>query len=164
MMMISGVQRDHPLDRNFRDEVLVQIDAIEQQLLTLKASLAAAPLETADWSPACLATRIRRLLKARRARDRFFGRNLFADPAWDILLEAYAASLLEQRTSVTALCNAAAVPATTALRWLNKLEQERMLQRRQDPLDSRRTWIELTPAAVTMMRDYLESISATLPI
>jgi hypothetical protein len=33
---------------------------------------------------------VRALLKMRRNRDRFFGADMFADPAWDILLELYA--------------------------------------------------------------------------
>ena len=104
------------------------------------------------------------MLKARRVRQDFFGEDLFADPAWDILLEAYASQLLQQRTSVTALCNAAAVPATTALHWVKKLEEEGLLDRRQDPLDARRWWVELSSGANAKMRRYLEAVSLTLPI
>ena len=36
---------------------------------------------------------VRAIIKQRRNRDRFFDAQLFADPAWDILLELYAAEL-----------------------------------------------------------------------
>jgi hypothetical protein len=43
-------------------------------------------------------------------REQFFGPDLFADPAWDILLDLYAARLEQQRVAVSSLCIAAAVP------------------------------------------------------
>ena len=147
-----------------RLHALSQIASLERQLNELKASLQPVSGQSASGDAAATALYIRRLLKARRARDQFFDGTLFADPAWDILLEAYAAYLLQQRSSVTALCAAAAVPGTTALRWLNKLEQEGLLIRRDDPLDGRRTWMELTPAAAATMRRYLDALSITLVI
>lgn len=147
-----------------REELLNQVEAIEQQLADLRALLAAEPRPLLEECPLVLANRIRRQLKARRARTHFFGENLFADPAWDILLEAFATHLLQQRTSVTALCNAAAVPPTTALRWVNRLEEEQLLVRRDDPLDGRRSWIEISPRGEATMRRYLDSVSVTLPL
>lgn len=101
---------------------------------------------------------VRDLLKSRRARDRFFDPELFADPAWDILLELYAAELGQQRTSVSALCAAAAVPATTALRWIKTLEKNGLLVRTDDPMDGRRTFISLTSDAFDRMERYFKAI------
>src|SRR5437762_3206264 len=51
---------------------------------------------------------VRAILRARRSRDRFFDASLFADPAWDMLLELYLAELLgERRLSVGSLCQSA---------------------------------------------------------
>jgi len=110
----------------------------------------------ADGRVAANPTRVRATLKGRRVREAIFGDGLFADPAWDILLEAYASMLRQRRTSVTDLCHAAAVPHTTALRWVAKLEHDGWLRRRDDPLDARRSWIELTGRGITAM----ERISA----
>jgi hypothetical protein len=52
---------------------------------------------------------------ARRLRERLLPAGLFADPAWDMLLDLYAAEIEEQPVSVTSACIAAAAPATTAL-------------------------------------------------
>ena len=163
-MNFDGNDRRGPDSPNGREGALAQIEQVEQQLQALKESLVPQPGDLIDEPPAATATRIRRVLKARRVRQDFFGEDLFADPAWDILLEAYASQLLQQRTSVTALCNAAAVPATTALRWVRKLEEEGLLDRRQDPLDARRSWVELSNGANAKMRRYLEAVSLTLPI
>ncbi len=114
--------------------------------------------------PKFKASDIRRLLEARRARASFFGADLFADPAWDILLFTFAAHLDQQRVSIGAVCDAAAVPSTTALRWINKLEQDGLVTRSDDPLDRRRAWVELTVSAVEAMERYLETVlRAALP-
>jgi DNA-binding MarR family transcriptional regulator len=113
-------------------------------------------LRTADQS--ITAREIRQLLKARRARAAFFGADLFADPAWDILLFTYAARLEQQRVSIGAVCESAAVPSTTALRWINKLEQDGWVSRSDDPLDGRRAWIELSADGLERMERYLESV------
>jgi len=109
------------------------------------------------------AQQIKSLLKARRARDQFFDKQLFADPAWDILLDAYATKLQQKRMSVSDLCHAAAVPAATALRWIAALERKGWLQRRDDPLDRRRAWIELTPHGIEAMDGYWCAISSYFP-
>lgn len=104
------------------------------------------------------AKEIRQLLNARRARAAFFGADLFSDPAWDILLFTYAARLEQQRVSIGAVCESAAVPSTTALRWINKLEQDGWVSRSDDPLDGRRAWIELSPRGLVRMERYLDSV------
>jgi DNA-binding MarR family transcriptional regulator len=106
---------------------------------------------------------IRLLIRARRARGIVFGNDLFSDPAWDILLEAYAAELDQVRISVSALCGAAGVPATTGLRWVKKLEQDGWLVRCEDPLDSRRSWIGLSAAGAAAMSRYMHSIRGVVP-
>ena len=102
--------------------------------------------------------RVREHLRVRRARERFFGSELFADPAWDILLELYAAELGQQRITVSCLCVAAAVPATTALRWINSLVKKGLLERTNDPMDARRIFVSLSSGAFEAMQDYFASI------
>lgn len=93
----------------------------------------------------------RDLLRARRQRDHFLGHDLFADPAWDMILDLMAARLAGERVSVSSLCIAAAVPPTTALRWIRHLTQRGLFERRPDTQDGRRVFIALsdkTAAAV----------------
>jgi DNA-binding MarR family transcriptional regulator len=108
---------------------------------------------------------IRRVQTARRARATFFSEDLFADPAWEVLLELYAAELAQRRVSISKVSAAAGVPGTTALRWIQRLEQEKFVQRESDPLAARRAWIALTPSGSSSMHSYFEAISkASLPI
>ncbi|MBS3961416.1 MAG: MarR family transcriptional regulator [Sandarakinorhabdus sp.] len=102
--------------------------------------------------------RIRTHIKARRARNRFFAVDLFADPAWDMLLDLSAARMEGRRVSVSSLCIAAAVPTTTALRWIKTLIDRDLFVRESDPADARRAFIGMTPATVNAMQACLEAV------
>jgi len=101
---------------------------------------------------------VRAVQVARKRRLALFPDGLFSDPAWEILLELYAVHLDQQRTSITSVCAASFVPATTALRWIAKLEQEGLVVRTDDPLDARRSWIALTSDGVERMRSFFECL------
>lgn len=94
--------------------------------------------------PAISGQQVRAVLRARRLREHIVAPDLFADPAWDILLDLMAARLERTRVSVSSLCIAAAVPPTTALRWIRQLTDRGLLQRQADPRDGRRIFIALS--------------------
>lgn len=100
---------------------------------------------------------IRSIIRARRLRDHFFRDELFADPAWDMLLDLMAARVERQRVAVSSLCIAAAVPPTTALRWIKTLCDQGLFVRVADPEDGRRVFIELSGETAAMMEAYLKS-------
>ncbi|MEO0464301.1 MAG: MarR family transcriptional regulator [Pseudomonadota bacterium] len=101
---------------------------------------------------------VRAMIAARQARGRFFDANLFADPAWDMLLDLTAAHAENARVSVTSLCIAACVPATTALRWLKQMVETGVFVRVADPEDGRRAFIELSESSQQAMARYFESV------
>ncbi|WP_423828193.1 MarR family transcriptional regulator [Sphingomonas oleivorans] len=102
---------------------------------------------------------IRTLIRARRLRDQYFDSALFADPAWDMLLDLMAARLDARKVAVSSLCIAAAVPPTTALRWIKMLTDEGLLIRVADPHDGRRVFIELSDAAAEGMAAYMRTLA-----
>jgi DNA-binding MarR family transcriptional regulator len=101
---------------------------------------------------------VRAVIRARRLRTRYFPEHLFADPAWDMLLDLLQAEIAQLRVPVSSLCIAAAVPATTALRWLKTLVQEGIFVRRADPHDGRRVFVELAPDASRALRRYFADV------
>lgn len=104
------------------------------------------------------AARVRDLLRARRMRADFLAGGLFADPAWDMLLDLLAARLEQERVSVSSLCIASAVPPTTALRWIRTLTDDGLVVRQADPHDGRRIFIALADgAAEALTRWFLAS-------
>ncbi len=97
---------------------------------------------------------VRQVIEQRRLRDEFFDAKLFADPAWDILLDLTAARAENLRVSVSSLCIAAAVPPTTALRWVREMEEAGLLDRVADDTDKRRVFIALADGAANAMAAY----------
>ena len=97
------------------------------------------------------------------ARQHFFPDGLFSDPAWDMLLDLTHARLSEKRISVSSLCIAARVPATTALRRIGDLVNEGLVTRIRDENDGRRVFVELTEDGFSRMMAYIENIRGALP-
>lgn len=103
---------------------------------------------------------VRAVIRARRLRARFFDAELFADPAWDMLLDLFQAEIAQHRVPVSSLCIAAAVPPTTALRWIKTMTDTGLFRRRADPHDGRRIFVELAPDASGAMRRYFAQVGA----
>ena len=101
---------------------------------------------------------VRQVIRARRLRARFFDEELFADPAWDMLLDLLQAEIAQHRVPVSSLCIAAAVPATTALRWIKTMTDVGLFKRRADPHDGRRIFVELSAGASDAMRRYFGEV------
>jgi hypothetical protein len=101
---------------------------------------------------------IRAMIRARRLRDQYFSGELFADPAWDMLLDLLLARLERRTVAVSSLCIAAAVPPTTALRWIKRLTEEGIFIRTADPRDGRRVFIDLSDEAADAMASYIGAI------
>lgn len=101
---------------------------------------------------------VRAIIRARRMRSRYFDAELFADPAWDMLLDLVQAEIDQLRVPVSSLCIAAAVPATTALRWIKTMTDSGLFVRRADPHDGRRVFVEMAPDTSLAMRRYFAEI------
>lgn len=112
-------------------------------------------------SEADLAQLARRISHWRRRRDALLDPIIFADPEWDILLDLYAQSGFGRRISMSSLCIAAAVPATTALRCINAMVDQGVLAKSRDANDARRVLVELTEETRAKMRSWLLQVAAS---
>lgn len=140
-----------------------QTDSIREPLLSaLRAvdQLAKVPTTPGKVSEA----EVRSILSLRRRRERFFDGELFADPAWDILLELYAADLGQRPLSVSSVCVGAAVPATTALRWIGVLQKNNLIERRADRLDGRRVFLVLSQSGKDAMDRFFRAVPSALSL
>ena len=137
-------------------ERMLELQRDAQRIAQAISELAEA--RPADSARPVSAPRIRAHIRARRLRDRFFSGALFADPAWDMLLDLGAARLEGRQVSVSSLCIAAAVPTTTALRWVKTLVDRGLFQRESDPDDARRAFIHLAPQAASALEACLDAV------
>jgi len=152
-----------------RDRSAERLRQLSEEVSRIASSLArlstgpSAPQPAVEQVPAgalppLSADAVRNVIRARRLRARYFSEELFADPAWDMLLDLLQAEITQLRVPVSSLCIAAAVPATTALRWLKTLVTQGLFVRRPDPHDGRRVYVELAPDASHALRRYFADV------
>lgn len=102
---------------------------------------------------------VRSILRQRQKRSEMFGAELFADPAWDMLLDLTAARAEHRRVSITSLCIASGVPATTALRWIGQMVDAGLFERVKDSDDARRAFVALTDRSADAMARYFADVA-----
>lgn len=98
----------------------------------------------------------------RRRSDIFADATLFGEPAWDIMLDLFIAAKERKRLPVTSACIGAAVPATTALRWLTVLEEKGLIVREADATDARRVFVRLSSDGYEKMVAYFSNVAGDL--
>jgi hypothetical protein len=159
--------RLHDVGRDEGAVILQQLSEDVGRIAAILASLSEEEAAAAAMRPAegaeknetgVDAATIRAMIRARRLRDQYFRGDLFADPAWDMLLDLMAARLEKNRVAVSSLCIAAAVPATTALRWIKALTDRGLFVRSADPQDGRRVYIELSDDTARALATYLRAL------
>lgn len=109
----------------------------------------------ADARDLAFAVLAEQLYQERRRRSRHFPPHLFAEPAWDILLDLFVNGVRKRAISITSACIAGGIPATTGLRWLGLLEKEGLLVRETSGDDARVTWVRLSEQGMDAVRGYI---------
>lgn len=90
-----------------------------------------------------LLSRARIVIATRRTRERYFDRDLFGEPAWDILLALYVTEDSGSRFTTSKLADFIGVPLSTVVRWIKTLEQQSLVERVDHPTDRRVVFIHL---------------------
>lgn len=92
-----------------------------------------------------LALRVaKQAVAVRRSRERSFGEDLFADPAWEVLIDLFIAQVEGKDVTIGDACIAASVPLTSALRCCQALHSRKLVRREADQRDKRRVLLRLT--------------------
>lgn len=98
----------------------------------------------------------------RGRRMQIFSKDLFGEPAWEILLVLYA-ELDRTRLTFARITDKLDLPASTVLRWLRVLEGKQLVVREPHPTDQRSAFLKLTPDAINMLDMYLSEAIARAP-
>lgn len=106
-----------------------------------------------------LISRAREILAERRRRYELFGKGMFGEPAWEILLLLY---VLESgpRLTLSRLAELSGASKSTALRWLDYLESQHWIRREPHPTDKRSAFVELTEIGRARLEAYLSDTPA----
>lgn len=106
------------------------------------------PAETGNALTAMAVKKAQDLIEITKRRSRLVSvANLFADPAWFILLDLFVRQHSGLQTSVFSACHASFSPVTTALRHLAILTERKIIEREYDSVDQRRIFLRLTEEA-----------------
>jgi DNA-binding MarR family transcriptional regulator len=158
--------RNEPFPKKKRDVSLaphgpepIDSSSLAKELIYIASQLEKIPASpiTPDTFGFSVKQFIDEIKRVRLLRAKFFPEDLFADPAWDMLLELKQAEINQLKVPVSNLCSASGVPATTALRWIAILADRRMIIRKPDPLDGRRVFVSLHPETSELLERYFES-------
>lgn len=95
------------------------------------------------------------MVESRERRKKFFNASMFGEPAWDVLLALYLAEASGVRTNVNTLTLSAGVAPTTALRWIDYLENQQLVRREKHPTDARASIVRITDKAQRALELYL---------
>jgi DNA-binding MarR family transcriptional regulator len=97
----------------------------------------------------------RALLEDRRRRDRIFNPGMFGEPAWELLLNLYVMDKDGPRLTIGRLIDSTNCPQSTALRWLQYLKDQGLIEKQEHPGDARTAFITLTNKARDALDRYL---------
>ena len=163
--MSDGISRESLSDEVGWDRLRSTSEAIAEpgKQLCQALSMERAPLPLAPpLSPTELLHVARRLWASRRIRDRIFGREMFPNPAWNLLLDLFIAGEEGRNVTIKSACGAAGVPQSTALRHIAHLIEVRLTNRVQHPSDARSAYLKLTERGRGRMIEFL-SLTAACP-
>lgn len=102
------------------------------------------------------------ILSLRRQRSEILGHGLFSDPAWDIMLQLFAAKLRGRKMRFTDLMSDA--PASTLARWAAVLEERGLVSGHLDPLIPSALSLELSERGAAKMARLLQSLDRLHPV
>lgn len=140
-----------------REDLLLRIEVLQREIAGLKKTAKSLPVHPHP-SHGLDAVCLRQIVRVHRSRADLFDKNFFADPAWEILLEAYIATLGGPKVSISGLYHASGAPETTAARWIRKLEDDGWLIRLQDLEDGRRSWVQMSQKGYAAMDRYFATL------
>ena len=107
-----------------------------------------------DTSNLALVTRAQEEFENRRRRIKIFGRKMFGEPAWDMLLALYINDHAGPRQTVGSLIENAGMVPSTGKRWIEFLVDNGFIARDKHPNDARTHFVFLTDRARALLRSY----------
>lgn len=159
---------EHPfIDQNRTAPALFEMDLREVQTLTRLLSKVIAGVGPHSGTPVspervqkvALAEAYYRFRRKReRIADETFGKGLFVDPAWDILLDLYIQAGRGVDVNVSSACLASIAPPTTALRYIAELEGRGIISRTPTARDARLLIVQLTERGCAMVEKIIDQM------
>jgi DNA-binding MarR family transcriptional regulator len=105
-----------------------------------------------------LAAKARAIFSERNRRSQHFSPAMFGELGWDMLLALYITDFAGGRQTVGQLVSLVGAPPTSALRWIDYLEKERLISRESHPRDRRTVLVSITNRGRQKLDEYLSTL------
>ena len=105
-----------------------------------------------------LVLKARAVMSERKRRTRFFKKAMFGEAAWDMLLALYITDYAGRRQTISKLVDWANAPRSTANRWIDYLERERLIVRSPHPDDRRFVFVDLAEKGRRLLNEYFSTL------
>ncbi|WP_060977109.1 MULTISPECIES: winged helix DNA-binding protein [Pseudomonadota] len=81
-----------------------------------------------------------------------------SDPAWDMLLDLFVGHITGRDVSVTSACLASRRPATTSLRYIERMAKQGLIRREKDCNDNRKVYLRMTEKAFRAVAKWIDAL------
>lgn len=139
---------------------LEQVHAVKRVAGNSQPQCAAAPAETKSVDDTELVIRAENLLKWSRLKAQYLnlGTGLFSDSCWDMCLDIYICDLKDERITVSSVAHSSGIPMTTAMRYINVMSEEGLLEKTPNPSDNRMIFVSTSASCKERMSDVLKKL------
>jgi hypothetical protein len=122
-----------------------KIEALEQ-LVAVKENPDSHSISATELSTVELIDRAKKHLQWSRAKGQMMdpGNGLFSDGCWNMCLDIYICNLNEQPVTVSSIAHSSGIPMSTAMRYINVMTEQKLLQKNLNPADNRMVFISIS--------------------
>jgi len=117
------------------------------------------PGTTKELDQETLLARVRKHVVERQLRNAYFNPSIFGEPAWEILLTLYISENTGRKPTLRRLAHRVNTPLTTAIRWIDYLAKENLVQKEPRPDYRRMMYVTLLDKGRALIEDYFSSLN-----
>lgn len=88
------------------------------------------------------------------------GNGLFTDSCWNMCLDIYICGLKDERVAVSAIAHSSGIPMTTAMRYINVMVEQGLIEKTPNPADNRMIFVSVSLDC----RKKIEKLLASSPL
>ncbi len=139
-------------------QVQTKVDSVRQIAATDQSDESNSKPEVIN--DAELVVRAENLLKWSRLKAQFLnlGTGLFSDSCWDMCLDIYICDLKEEQITVSSVAHSSGIPMTTAMRYINVMSEEGLLEKTPNPSDNRMVFVSTSSSCKERISDVLKHL------
>lgn len=136
-------------------QIQTKIDSVRQIAATDESTAKPETINDAE-----LVVRAENLLKWSRLKAQFLnlGTGLFSDSCWDMCLDIYICDLKEEQITVSSVAHSSGIPMTTAMRYINVMSEEGLLEKTPNPSDNRMVFVSTSASCKERISDVLKNL------